>query len=442
MKKFIVAITALLCFSVNAQNNYTGYHSNAFLLQAGSNPAVMPQANVVFGVPGFSNGAFGMELPFTLNQIFESDENDSLRASLPVLVSNLKDQNVLSFSTKDQLFYLGAKLGSKKKIFAYVGSDLVADVALQFSDDFIGYLSNGNANYLNQQVNLTDERFESIIYNSFYIGAAYDLNDKLNVGGRLNFLTGIANVHTDKMNIGLFTDSTSMPLYATTLTTDMLIQTSGMGAASDSIDFDPMLNSGFSFDIGATYQYNEKLGLSFAVNDIGSITWDETNNEYYTTDGEVSFVFDGLTQTSSGAENLQEQMEEILDSLTTTLEPSKTTGTYSTKLNSNLYLGANYKLTDKHQFSFLYHNTKRLGAGYNAISLGYQFNLAKSLQLLASYQNANGMNNVGAGFVWSPGPLQMHMILDNIRSFDVFDAENLYLQFGLSLHFGRNKKVE
>lgn len=440
MKKYIIAIAALLCFNVNAQNNYTGYHSSAFLLQSGSNPAAMPNANIVFGLPGLSNGTFGMEWPLSLNEVLVKDENDSLRASLPFITSNLKEHNVLSLSTRDQLFYLGFKLGAEKKLFAYLGSDIVADVAFQFSNDLVDYLSNGNAKYLNQQVNLTDERFESSVYNSLYIGAAYDVNDKLNVGGRLKYLTGIANVHTDHMNIGMYTDSTSMPFYATTLTADLLIQSSGRGAATDTIDFDPMLNTGFAVDFGATYQYNQDLALSFAVNDLGSITWDESNNEYYTTEGEVSYVFEGLTQTSAGAENLQEQMEEIVDSLTTTMEPTTTAGTYTTKLNPNIYLGANYKLSDKHQFSFLFHNTKRLDDAYNAFSLGYQFNLAKSLQLLASYQNASGMNNVGAGFVWSPGPLQMHMILDNTLSADLFDAKNLYLQFGLSFHFGRNKK--
>ena len=440
MKKYIFALVALICIQTNAQNNYTGYHSNAFLLQSGSNPAVMPNANIVFGVPTISNLNLGLDWPLSLNEIFEKGTDDSLRANLPFISSNLEAQNRMLFGTKEQVFHLGFKVGANKKVFAYVGSEVVADVAFQFSNDLIDYLSKGNAKYLNQQVSLSDERFEVSVYNSLYFGAAVDVNEKLNVGGRFKYLTGLASVHTDRMNIGMYTDSTSMPIYATTLTADLLIQTSGRGAVDGDLKFDPMLNTGFAFDLGAMYQYNENIGFSLAVNDIGSITWDELNNEYYTTEGEVSYVIEGLTQTSSGAEDLGEQMEEIVDSLTTTMEPTNITGNYKTKLNPNVYLGANYKLNEKHQFSFLFHNTKRLDVAYNAFSLGYQLNLLKSLQLLASYQNADGMNNVGAGFVWSPGPVQMHMILDNTLSADLFDAKNLYLQLGISLHFGRQKK--
>lgn len=441
MKKYIFAIVALICFNVKAQNNYTGYHSNAFLLQSGSNPSAIPEANLVIGFPGLSNGSFGLEWPLSLNEVLVKGVDDSLRANLPFINSNLESQNTLLFGANNQLFHLGFKVGAEKKVFAYVGSEIVANVGFQFSDDLIDYLSNGNAKFLNQQVNLRDEKFETSVYHSLYLGTAVDVNEKLNVGARIKLLTGLANVHTDHMDIGMYTDSNSTPIYATTLSADLLIQTSGRGAMEDTLEFDPLLNSGFAFDLGASYQYNEKLGFSFALNDLGSITWDEQNNEYYTTEGEVSYVFEGLTQSSAGAENLQEQMEEIVDSLTTTMQPTTKTGTYTTQLSPNLYLGANYKLTDKHQFSFLFHNTKKLDRAYNGLSLGYQFNLAKSLQLLASYQNVRGMNNLGAGFVWSPGPVQMHMILDNTLSADVFDAKNFYLQFGISLRYGHNKQM-
>ena len=70
-------------------------------------------------------------------------------------------------------------------------------------------------------------------------------------------------------------------------------------------------------------------------------------------------------------------------------------------------------------------------------NLGYQYQVAESLQLLTSYQNFNGLSNLGTGFVWSPGVLQMHLILDNMLAADLFDAKNLFLQLGFSLQFGK-----
>ena len=73
----------------------------------------------------------------------------------------------------------------------------------------------------------------------------------------------------------------------------------------------------------------------------------------------------------------------------------------------------------------------------NVFNIGYQYQVAESLQLLTSYQNFNGLSNLGTGFVWSPGALQMHLILDNMLAADLFDAKNLFLQLGFSFQFGK-----
>ena len=165
--------------------------------------------------------------------------------------------------------------------------------------------------FLNRQMNFDDERLEVSVYNSFYVGAAVNVNEKLNVGARLKAINGIANVNTKQLQLGFYTDSTSIPAFETNLQADVFLQTSGMGLISDSLDFNPMLNTGFAFDFGANYKYNEQLEFSFALNDIGRISWAEENNEDYTTDGQVEYIIEGITQSSSGAEDLEAQIEEI-----------------------------------------------------------------------------------------------------------------------------------
>lgn len=440
MKKYLIVLTSFICLTISAQDIHTGYFSNAFLLQSSANPATFSEANFVIGVPGISNGSFGIQWPLSLSEILKKGEDDSLRISLPFISDNLQEKNAFSMDIRNQIFHLGMKVGAKKNVFIYVGDELVVNTGLQFSNELINYFTKGNANFIGQELSFEDEKFEITAYNSLYLGSAVKVNEALNVGARIKFLRGIANVHTEKMNLGFFTDSTSLPLYATTLSSDVMIQTSGYGAVEDTVFFDPMLNQGFAFDVGASYQYNDQLLLSFALNDIGQINWAEENNEYYTTGGEVTFTFEGLTQTSSGAEDLQAQMEEITDSLINVMQPYKTTGSYTTKLAPNLFLGAEYALNDKHHLSLLYHRRKKIDAGFNVLSLGYQYQMSKSFQLLASYQNLSGINNIGTGFVWSPGALQLHMIVDNMMVADVFDAKNLSFQMGLSLFLGKAKK--
>jgi len=436
MRKYVFVLFSIVTLSLSAQNIHSGYHSNAFILNSSSNPAAFPEAKVVFGFPALSHFSLGLQSPLSFNELFEKGEDDSLRLNIPSVPSFLGEKDALLLNARNQLFYFGLKVGKKKNIFAYLGDEIVADLGLKLSTNLFDYLTQGNAQFLNRQMNFKDERLDVSVYNSFYIGVSSTINNKLNVGSRIKFLNGIANVNTDNLNLGIYTDSTSIPIFQTTILADYNIMTSGLISSSD-----PLLNSGFAVDIGASYKYNKKFEFSFAINDLGSINWAEVNNEFYTTEGEAEFVIDGLIQSSSGDENLEAQLEEILDSLATTMEPITTKGSYKTKLNSSVFLGVAYTLNKQHSFSLLFHTRKNLDSRLNVINLGYQYQAAESLQLLASYQNFNGLSNLGTGFVWSPGALQMHLILDNMLAADLFDAKNLFLQLGFSLQFGKKPTV-
>ena len=436
MRKYIFVLLSIVTLSVCGQNIHSGYHSNAFILNSNSNPAAFPEAKVVVGFPALSHFSLGLQSPLSLNELYEKGEDDSLRLNIPSVPSFLGEKDALLLNARNQLFYLGFKVGKKKNIFAYLGDEIVADVGLKLSANLFDYLTRGNAHFLNRQMNFNDQLADVTIYNSFYIGVSSAINDKLNVGSRIKLLNGIANVNTDNLNLGLYTDSTSIPIFKTTMLADFNIMTSGLTSSSD-----PFLNSGFAVDIGASYKYNKKFEFSFAINDLGSINWAEENNEFYTTEEETEFVIDGLIQSSSGDEDLEAQLEEILDSLTTTMEPITSTGFYETKLNSSVFIGVAYTLNKQHSFSLLFHTRNNLDSRLNVLNLGYQFQVAESLEIIASYQNFNGFSNLGTGFVWSPGALQMHLIIDNMLAADLFDAKNLFLQLGFSLQFGKKPTV-
>ncbi len=437
MRKYIFVIISIFSLSSSAQNIYSGYHSNAFILNLNSNPASFPEAKTIIGFPALSHFSLGLQSPLSFNELFEKGEDDSLRLDIPSVPSFLGNKDALLLNARNQLFYLGFKVGKKKKIFVYLGDEIVADVCLKLSNNIVNYLTHGNAQFLNRQMNFKDERLDMSVYNSLYIGASSSVTDKLNIGTRIKLLNGIANVFTETLNLDFYTDSTSIPIFQTTILADYDILTSGLTSSPD-----PLLNSGFAIDLGASYKYNKKFEFSFALNDLGSINWALENNEFYTTEGESEFVIDGLTESSSIDDNLDVQLEEILDSLATIMGPIKTTGSYNTNLNPSVFLGIAYKLNKRHSFSLLFHSRKNLDSFLNVLNLGYQFQVAESLELLGSYQNFNGLRNLGTGFVWSPGVFQMHLILDNILVSDLFDAKNLFLQLGFSLQFGKKPNIK
>ena len=436
MKKYIFKLFLLIPLLINAQNIHTGYHSNSFILQSVSNPAAFPTSNTIVGFPALSNLNYSIQWPLRFNDMFDIGEDDSLRLNFPSIVSNMQDKDGLYINTRHQLFHFGMKIDNDKKWFVYLGDELISNFDFRFSSGLLDYLTRGNAFYLNQQMDFSSEQLQASIYNSFYLGAAYNINDKWNLGARLKFLKGIANIHTEKFHASFFTDESSSPMYKTIMKADIHLKTSGLGMVTDSIEFDPMLNSGFAFDIGAIYCPNDEMEFSFALNDIGSINWNEENNQFYTTDGQVEYTIEGLNQTSSGAEDLENQIEEITDSLSETMELTTTSSAYTTKLGSNLFLGAKYRVNEMHSFSLLFHSRKQFDNRYNVYNLAYQLQLLESFQWLASYQNMNGISNIGSGFVWSPKLMEMHLMIDNIFISDVFDTKNFAIQIGFIFKFG------
>tara|TARA_B100001093_G_scaffold498191_1_gene546003 strand:- start:506 stop:1828 length:1323 start_codon:yes stop_codon:yes gene_type:complete len=440
MKKYIFIVIVILSFeSLLAQNIHTGFHSQAFILKSSSNASAFPESNIILGFPALSNLNLGFQSPFSLNEVLKKGADDSLRVNFPSLVKHLKTGRGIYMQAREQLFFVGLKLGSNKSIFAYMGDEIISSSGFVLSGEFLDYLTQGNAHFLNQQMNFNSEKFESILYNSFYFGASFKPLDKLTLGTRFKILHGLVNVNTEVINLSVYTDSLSIPVYLTNIDANVMIRTSGQGIARDSLSFDPLLNNGFAFDFGITYDATDKLEISLAINDIGKINWAKENNLNYATDGQVDYVIDGLVMSSSGNNDFENQIEEIVDSISNIFSLSETSSDYSTKLKSNLFFGAKYELNEQNSFSFLFHSRNQISSRFNLISLGYQLQASKSLELLASYQNLNGVSNIATGFVLSPGSVQMHLIIDNTLAADVFDAKNFAFQFGITFGFGKPK---
>ncbi|MDG1849443.1 MAG: DUF5723 family protein [Flavobacteriales bacterium] len=430
MKKYIFLLATFICTSIVAQNIHTGYHSQAYILQSSTNAATMPTSNFVFGIPTLTNISTHTQWPFSLSEALDKRQDDSLAINIPSIISNFGGKDAFYVDNRVSLLHVGFKLGNDKNIFVYFGDEFVSDVNVNFSGDVFDYLTRGNAHVLGQKISFNEEYFDATVYNSFYLGTAVDFNDQLNIGVRFKFLTGLANLHTEKINVAF---QTSPDFYQTTLYSDVMVKTSGGGE-----NLKPTKNSGFAVDLGAIYQATDDLELSLALNDIGSINWAEENNEFYTTEGEKEYEFKGIVQSSADDDlDFEDQIDEIVDSLTATMEINEVSESYSTKLKSNLFVGAKYKLTDRHSFSFLFHSKKHPNVSVNSFMAGYQLQLGDSFQLLTSYKNFSGISNVGGGFVWSPGPFQFHMILENML-LEVFDLKNFGMHMGLVLHFGRD----
>ena len=137
MKKFILVIVSIITLSLSAQDSHTGYHSNAFILHSGSNPAAFPEANMVIGIPGLSNVSYGLQWPLSLNEVFEKGADDSLRVNFPSVISNMGEQDAFYLDGRHQILHFGLKIGRNKNVFAYLGDEIVTDFKNSMFSGFV-----------------------------------------------------------------------------------------------------------------------------------------------------------------------------------------------------------------------------------------------------------------------------------------------------------------
>ena len=442
MKKIIILIFFLVYNFSFSQNIHTGFYSNAHILKLDANPSIFPDKDFVISLP-FLNSNFSFNSPITFNNFFLNDNNDSLKINLPHILSNLDKNEINIFSSRIDIlnFHIGFKFGNKKKYYVYISDKLINDFSLQFSNKFINFISNGNASSLNKINSFNNEKFNNLSYNSLNLGFAYSDNKNFSIGTRFKFLNGLINIDSRKLNLNSYTDSLSNPIYQTTLTSNILLNTSGINSYLDNqnfnLDFNPFLNNGFAFDFGFNYNY-KKWQFNSSITDIGKLNWDSENSTSYSTGGEVNFILDGIQINSSENTDISNEFQTLSDSLLSVMRPVNTEKSYTTNLNRNIFLSTKYNFDKKNSVSILFHNRALFNYNFNSFIISYQCSVSKKIQLLSSYLNTNKISNLSFGTVYTSDILQIHFILDNVLLFDVLDTRNFAFQFGLNFNFSKS----
>jgi len=299
----------------------------------------------------------------------------------------------------------------------------------------------GNAQFIGQEVNIAPQ-FNMQAYNEIGFGIARKFN-KLTIGARFKKLNGIANFHTDN---GMLMINTAETTYDMNIQSDFMIN--GSAAVDfggfDNLDFDTdgfkvgdllKSNKGFGFDIGASYQLNSKLQLSFSMLDIGSINW--TDNTYnYHSEGQYLYTgFDAAEALSGDDDNF----EETMDALQNELDFQETSNSFSSSLPTKTYLSAQYRVSHLFGVGALLFTEKRIAT--NETSPGFAINgslyLGNKTSLGMTYSMRNEeFGNLGFHAATSLGTLQVFAVADNILPvLDPLNNRNVDLRFGVNVAF-------
>jgi hypothetical protein len=447
MKKiFLLAFSLFAVSAMNAQTGLMGYGSMATTAAQSANPAMTGGARFVLG----GNVGIEMKNSFILGDNFTTISGKKY-LDLSKFANTLDTKNTLNLGIDADLFHLGFKIG---KNFWSLGTQMYQYTGFSFSKDLVKLAAEGNAS--NPNISLNQESFNMLAFGSLYLGFSRTMLDgKLKIGVRAKQLQGLAMLQTDRFNLNIATNPNSSPAYEMTLRSDIQLQGAGVvGIALDSTlnaKYTSGYNSeltnfgkGFGFDLGAEMQVTKKLRVSAsAINLGGNIAWNNAFSRQLNVGGSGQFQFSGIVRDLSGDNpDVKKEVDSIRASAERQLD-TKTTATtgVSTQVPTMIFLAATYQLTEKQSVTAIYRNHSYANQSHNVLGVKYQIAPWRSLQLMAGVTlPSNAPVGFGGGIVWSPGPLQLYVMADNISGAMAVD-QNKHFQFQAGLAIRLKEKT-
>lgn len=426
MNRFIAILLTIFFNHLNAQLPYTFY---AFYPIAQSH-IVNPSAPVYekFTLGFLHTGIFLQNTPFKPMELFLKNENVNYIIEKSILGMNESD--FLNVDNRTDLLFLGFKLG---RFYFSAGSYNQKSMMFGYPPNLFQLAYYGNSPFQNQSVNLLGNFIEIFDYSAVHLGSQIHIK-KATIGARIKLLNGIQSFKTEytKAEVGFFDT-------AWTINTDLLIRSSGnLSELSKTMlninsHFLPGStgNRGLAFDLGISWEINDRLRLSAVIADIGQINWKKNLTEYYSSE---STKFDGLNINLS-QENQNVSFKEILDSITTAFNIRERNGKpYTTQLPFRSTAILDFSFFRNHRLTGILDYRKWNTYTIFAIGGQYYLPLAKWFHFVGSYTIANNsFSNVGIGFMFKLSGFQFYAVTDQVNA--MFNAENLNI---LSFRSGIN----
>jgi hypothetical protein len=202
-------------------------------------------------------------------------------------------------------------------------------------------------------------------------------------------------------------------------------------------------NGGFGLDLGATYQFTDRLSFSASLLDIGFINW----NEQYSYRGELtpaSYTLSGIDVLDlvNGEES---SIESDLDSIANDVEYTEGQGEgFATALSSRFYIGATYQLTERQSATAILYNEIYKGDFIPALSAVYNFQSGTFFNFSFSGTIMNGrINNLGTGFTVNLLPFQLVLATNDLLSIvNPVKGRTADFRFGINHTFGKISKLK
>lgn len=491
--KLLIATAIIIGFSkINFAQDITLFNMHNLHQSINNNPANQIKSKVYIGLPVITNVYFDFtNTGFTYKNIFSEIQNapDTAKYLLDIdkFYEELDDVNYLNLETQFSVLNLGFWI---KKYYFSLGSNIKYYQRFAFPRSILD-IRNGNYNVNENPISFSNIGIDLTAYNEIYFGASTEIIPNLTVGAKVKLLYGIANFSTEKFTVDWTTDSDPQGNFAYTFNTEFEFRTSlpiewnptydsvtnlpnGFeydetfldGVENDPVNFAldnafPKLNKGFGIDLGANYDFNDKITFSASIIDFGFIKW-KANPKVITQKAEFEFTGVDPANSVTGLQDLvnfdsllTNYSEGMLDTLINLAQPKFTNESYKTRLNTKIFLGASYRPVDWLDLGVLYRGYFWERKLHSALTLSATANFWRGWSFATSYSMYNGLkNNVGLGFAYKILCFQFYGVADNIAlPFFVVNDTNLSnkwikntkevtFHLGMNLLFGKKQGVD
>lgn len=430
------------CMAVWAQTETTLPSLRRLFQSSYINPAFIPKYKLSIGVPIFSNFYIdNTRTGFTLQDVLDCKDEEGLVDLNKFHDKMHKDGIAVHTFQQMDIFHAGFTIGS---FYIGLNSTLKIQASQAFSKEFIGFLVNGTTYYQGQTVSLQGIDIYTMSYLENGISVARKF-DKLSVGVRGKYLQGIGVTSTHDLRFSVTVPTNSFdPLSVKVggqvntagvplLTGDSI---SGRESNSDDKNFDAsnltkFQNNGFAVDLGFTYQVLPKLLVHASVVDWGGITWKSTPYNYTLNNADVQFPgfsYDQLNSSGTRAD--------YTDSLVELLGKSTVTDkSFKTALRTRYFVGADYDLTRRDRFGFMFQGQETPTSFNKAYTLSYTRKVGSNWDITTNYSMYNNIKStVGLGTAIKWGAFQVFFIQDDILIYMLPKRSQLfYFRFGFNL---------
>lgn len=454
---FFLLTLFLLSGVVQGQDgNNSAYYLSNLPQRVRLNPSYQPEYKVWIGLPvlsgisvNYMNSAFGIE------DLLMKGKDDSLYVDMDRMYKSLRKRNIIQFGNENSVLTVGIKI---KSWYATLDIAQRNDLIFHANKDLFTFLKRGNTPYLGKTMDIGDIGFRVNMYDEFAFGLSKKINSKWTVGGRAKFLLGIANVSMVNSNISIKSaeDASTLRLHSKQdirisapvtfnyVTDGKYINWDDFDADVDDFSASMVLNTknpGFALDLGAEYQFNEKLKFYASLVDLGFIRWGAKN---YRFTQNTTFDWQGADLSNSikpEDPSIDDVFDDLIDSLKDNFRLVEGQGAYTTMLRSKLYLGATYRLTRMVNVGGLAELTLMDKIFYPSLTASADVRLLRNVSAAVTYSVMPGNYvNLGAALTAKLGPVQLYASTDNVLAADYTNTQSVNARFGINLLFGHKDK--